>query len=207
MKLLFLSLFLSCNTLAIEAVNIKVADGASAQCNSKADIYNGKFGAYRPVLKDFESSTSGIHFNLELSTIKCLSVSEDFKFILIKPFDTFSYESLNFNGELIKIKAEPVDGRVIFYRDGKYKIISESKIINSEVQNFDINILYDDLFTPSEITKLENGEEVAGNLDYRLQRSIRINNEEVPSSINYGAFRIKFKARLNFEKQLFFEIL
>ncbi len=196
MKAILLSL-LCLSTLASTGTNVKVSDGASAQCKSKADTQRFKFGAYKTELKSVNVANDVAAFKISVNFLSCAMEGESAKFSEIQPYSAFSFQVVSLNKELKEVEVQPELVKMISYRDGVYKKIADIELGNSSKQDVELQIKIEDLLSEEEITSLNEGNEVVGNFDYQVQKEVRINSGKMTDKINFGAFRIHFKAVLD----------
>jgi len=103
----------------------------------------------------------------------------------------------NYTFILKEVEVQPELVKMISYRDGVYKKIADIELGNSSKQDVELQIKIEDLLSEEEITSLNEGNEVVGNFDYQVQKEVRINSGKMTDKINFGAFRIHFKAVLD----------
>lgn len=211
MKTLFLFL-LSFSTLTISAfastaVNVKVSDGGAAFCESKADAYRQKFGAYQSKVQSISVNNEMIAVKLELNFLQCKNVDGKFSFVDFKPYDEITYETVLMNGERKEISAQPELVKLISFKDGIYKKFADVTVINSATQTINLQIKLADVLTSEQIANLLNGMEVQGNFDYMIQKFIVIDNAKNADLLNFGAYRVHFKALIDENNQLIISLL
>lgn len=196
MKAILLS-FLCLSTLASTGISVKVSDGTVATCKTKSDVHRFKFGAYKAALKEIAVNSDVASFDLKIDFLSCQNKDGDINFSSVKPLDGFNYQSVSFEKGIIDVEVQPESVKMISYRDGVYKIISDVELSNDEQQIVKLDIKVEDLLSSTEIENLRNGQEVIGNFDYMLQKSVVINGSSAAEKINFGAFRIHFKAKVD----------
>lgn len=206
MKTLFLFLF-SFSSLASTAINVKVSDGGAALCESKADSYRQKFGAYKSKVQSISANNEVISVKLELNFLQCKNIDGKYGFVDFKPYDEMSYETVLMSGGRREISAKPELVKLISFKDGVYKKIADVTLINSAKQSVNLQIKLEDILTPEQITNLLNGMEVTGNFDYLVQKFIVIDNAKNADQFNFGAFRVHFKALIDENNELTISLL
>lgn len=206
MKALLLSL-LYLSAIASHGVNVKVADGHIAQCKTKSDVYRYKLGAYQASLNSVGISTDSAHFNLSIKFLSCEANDGEVTFSEVGPFSAFKYQVLTIDSQTKEVSVQPEEVRVIAYKDGVYQKIADIELDNISNQNIDLDIRIDDLLTHDEIIDLNEGKEVIGNFDYQLQKIVRINDSKFKDIVNYGAFRVHFKASLDESQSIKIEMI
>ncbi|EQC43815.1 hypothetical protein [Bacteriovorax sp. Seq25_V] len=199
--------FLCLSTLASTGINVKVSDGLTAQCKTKADIQRYKFGAYKTSLNSVSVSNETADFNVNVKFLTCQSEGEEIGFSEIAPLSTLSYKVVTMDREVREVIAQPEEVKVIAYRDGVFKKIAEVVLANDSTQDLDLDIKIEDLLSLEEISSLNEGKVITGNFDYQVQKLVRINDSKYANTINFGAFRIHFKASLDASNSIKIETL
>lgn len=201
MKFLLLSL-LSFSAFASTGINLKVSDGASATCKTKADIQRNKFGAYKTRLKAIFVDRDTAEVKVDISFLSCAQNEGEIAFSPVKPYDTFNYQTVSLNSGIQTVNVQPELIKMISYRDGVYKIIADVLLSNEEKQTAILNLKLTDLLSAKDLSDLQDGKTVTGNFDYLIQKTIKIETQKTNDLINFGAFRIHFKANLDQHNQV-----
>lgn len=201
MKFLLLSL-LSFSAFASSGINVKVSDGGLATCKTKADIQRNKFGVYKAGLKSITVEDEIAAVKIDVSFLSCVENDGQVGFLEVRPYDSFSYQTVSLSTGISTIQAQAEMIKMISYRDGIYKKIADIQLSNEEKQTVKLELKLQDLLSEEEITALQEGKVVTGNFDYTIQKTIRIENQKRSHLINFGAFRIHFKANLDNNNQV-----
>lgn len=201
MKFLLLSL-LSFSAFASSGINVKVSDGGLANCKTKADIQRNKFGVYKAGLRSITVEDEIAAVKIDVSFLSCVENDGQVGFLEVRPYDSFSYQAISLNTGIRTIQAQTEMIKMISYRDGIYKKIADIQLSNEEKQTVKLELKLQDLLSEEEITALQDGKTVTGNFDYTIQKTIRIENQKRTHLINFGAFRIHFKANLDNNNQV-----
>lgn len=185
------------SAFASNGYNVKVSDGGTAHCKSKADVFRDRFGAYQPRLKSIVVDRDIAEVKIETSFLSCVENDGKFQFTAVKPYDLLTYQVVTFDNGIQTISAKPELIKMISYRDGVYKKIADVELTNNHKQIVTFKLKLDDLLTAQEQVELEDGKTVVGNFDYALQKMIKVDGEDKARRISFGAFRIHFKAVLD----------
>ena len=188
---------LTTTAFASSGFNVKVSDGGTAHCKTKADAFRNKFGAYQPRLKSIAVDRDMAKVKLEVSFLSCIEKDGAFGFSAVSAYDSVSYQSITFNNGNQTVTAKTELVKMLAFKDGVYKKIADVTLEDKQKQIVTLNIKIDDLLSAEEQESLEEGKVVLGNFDYALQKFIKIEGEKNVRAINYGAFRIHFKAVLD----------
>jgi len=174
--------------------NIKVSDGGTAHCKTKADVYRHKFGAYQTRLKSIIVDRDFAEVNIETSFLACVEEDGKVGFKSVRPYDSFSYQSLTFNNGIQTVEVRPELIKMISYKDGVYKKIADLKLDNKQKQIVTLKLKLDDILSAKDQEDLENGKVVLGDFDYTLQKFIKFDDDKTLRPMSFGSFRIHFKA-------------
>lgn len=193
-KLIFVtaSLLFAHSLFALEFTSVKVFDGTTASCNSKADQIRYRSGAYRfKALNAQVTNSYNLEINFALEFLKCSETRSGFQLTEALPYAEFSYEfgdhvAVNSIGD-VKIKA---------YRDGLYKILMEESLANTSKMKLTFDQDIATVLTERELETLDRLGEVKTSIDFFVVKNVKTsstNSSEFKRNINYGSFRVHVK--------------
>lgn len=176
----FLALFGSQNVYSLETV--KVMDGSSAHCKTKADFYRGKLGAYRLNATGIREVSGKIELDLSLTFLRCSEKAKGYGFKLESPYKTqVSTDELN---EVTTMTISNVLLRA--YQDGIYELVSNDSIRNEKA--------YQKVTVRIPLEKLEVQEGITS-IDFFLLKDIeiKVDGEILTNGLEpFGKFRVRF---------------
>ncbi|MCO4754871.1 MAG: hypothetical protein KC478_10350 [Bacteriovoracaceae bacterium] len=174
-------------TLLITGANaneaVRVFDGLSASCSSKADSVNASLGAYKLRTKTVQINSHGeLKLKVELKFLKCADVHGNYKFVETSPLGTV--ERNTYSGTVsttinaVEIKA---------YEDGVYDLLLNEELDYRSRQTVSLTTRHDNL------VNLEEGKSKTVAIDFFITKSISTvsNNKVFDSVVPFGAYRIK----------------
>tara|TARA_R110000868_G_scaffold248282_9_gene504688 strand:- start:530 stop:1156 length:627 start_codon:yes stop_codon:yes gene_type:complete len=196
MKTLFFTLFLSLPLFATEnATIVKVFDGSVATCKSAQDVQRTQLGVYRAKVVSSVVTKTKVNFVLQLDMLKCKRSFTGYAFVLQNPFTDFSF--IGRDGSLTNASVKELNLKG--YVDGQYKLIVDERLrkLSSQLVRFSVNLA--DLVGSSPADQLSVGESRILALDIWMTKKMRMTNvanrfDDI-STVNYGAYRIRVKAK------------
>tara|TARA_R110000868_G_scaffold242548_1_gene498060 strand:+ start:26932 stop:27558 length:627 start_codon:yes stop_codon:yes gene_type:complete len=196
MKTTLIALLVSLPLFASQHSSIvKIFDGNTAKCTSAQDVIDTQLGVYRAKVVSTTESKTKIILVLKLEMLKCKRSFTGYSFVAQNPFQDFSISGRDGSETKASVKEMTLKG----YVDGQYKLLVNEKLRKSATQLVTFSVYKSDLLGSASADQLNFGETRLLALDIWLSKKIRMINTENRyddiSNVNYGAFRIRIKAK------------
>lgn len=188
---------LSSTAFASNGYNVKVSDGSAAHCKTKADAFRNNFGAYKTSLKSIVVDRNMAQVKIEVSFLSCLEKDGKFGFSAVSAYEPVTYQTVTFDRGIQTVSAKIKLAKILAYRDGIYKKIADVTLDDEQKQIVTLDLKLDDLLSAKDQEDLAEGKVVLGNFDYAVQKMVKVETEKETRIINFGSFRIHFKAMLD----------
>jgi len=176
---------------ALEFNTVKVSDGTTARCNSKADQIRFRAGAYR--FKAFNAQIKDayrLEIAFALQFLKCQQTRNGFQMSAALPYEEFRYEFTN------HIAVNSIDDvKIKAYRDGQYKILMEETLKNTSAIKLTFNQDIASILTAKELKILDAKGEIKTSIDFFIAKKVATSSSSsnFKRNINFGSFRVHVK--------------
>ena len=196
MKTTLIALLFSLPLFASEHSSIvKVFDGSIAKCNSAQDVLDTQLGVYRANIVSTSISKANVNIVLKLEMLKCKRSFTGYAFVAQNPFHDFSISGRDGSETKASVKELSLKG----YVDGQYKLLVNEKLRKAATQLVAFSVKKSALIGSTSADTISLGETRVMALDIWLSKRMRMvniaNNYDDVSNVNYGAFRIRIKAK------------
>lgn len=198
MKYLFLSLLISSQVLAaVPSRLVKVLDGTSAICQTKADIVRQVNGAYRLSKQKVELEQATLTLSYQAQFFTCTEVDGEIGFKSIGFTETFNQMiySTSRGLDFASITTEAAEMR--FLRDGVYKVLATINMERAS-ERITAEIALADLLSESEMQKLNDGEAINTSIDTFLFKKVIFSSADLTmkNPVSFGAYRTLMTIKL-----------
>ncbi|PIP95427.1 MAG: hypothetical protein COW00_13060 [Bdellovibrio sp. CG12_big_fil_rev_8_21_14_0_65_39_13] len=190
---------LSFAAMANTTVNtVKVADGKTATCKSKLDLYRNRTGAYSAKAVAATADDQSISVDVELKFLACTQTNDAIQFVLKGPLETSTYQTVTtVAGQRNEVQVTPSDVRLKAFKDGIYKILNNTELSNESIQEQTITVALADVLNPEQMLKLDEQKIITGSFDIWVSKKLNFVVEQTGTDFtqlsNFGSYRIHFK--------------
>lgn len=177
---------------------VKVADGKTAICKTKLDLYRNRTGAYSAKAIAARAEDETISVDVELKFLLCVQSNDEFQFVLKGPLESSTYQTVTtVAGQRNEVQVTPSDVRLKAFKDGIYKILNNTELSNDSVQEQTITVALSDVLNPQQRLQLDEQKAVTGSFDIWVSKKLNFVVEQTGTDFSqishFGSYRIHFK--------------
>lgn len=172
---------------------IKVLDGSSASCASRADVFQHQFGAYRLQAQGGSVQGEKLRLNLKAEFFQCDEFGRSIGFAARGVTESFEQTVYSNVRGVEKTTIETKSAEIVSYRDGVYRPVLKSEISGARVT---LVAELKELLSAAEYEALHAGDSVKLSLDSFLTKVVTDRRVAGEIPVSFGAFRSHVELKL-----------